>query len=74
MTILEFKELHYNDIYWDENSANDLAISFAKYHVELALKMVNKSQPFPETVCEIPYLLEQYKKIILNSYPLENIK
>lgn len=58
----------------DKENFKEALIKFAKHHVELALKTVNKSQPFPKTVCEIPYLLEQYKKIILNCYPLENIK
>ena len=49
-------------------------IEFAKLHVEEALKSVNKLQPFSKTVCEIPYLLKQYEKSILNSYPLKNIK
>lgn len=58
MDIKEFKNLHYDNIYWDENSAEDLAIEFAKYHVKEVLKTAEN-----EVNGNLDYV-----------YPLENIK
>jgi len=69
MDIKEFKNLHYNNVYWDENSAEDLAIEFAKIHVKEALKQ------FKIVFDEIddPYPFERKDKL-KDIYPLENIK
>lgn len=75
MTVKEFKELHYDNCYWDENTAEDFAIEFAKYHVKQALKEASKNG-----VIFLPShphfhgakLID--KQSILNAYPLTNIK
>jgi hypothetical protein len=75
-TTEELKESLYNNIHWDENSAMEFAIEFAKIHVEKALKEASEKANMILTaltadggdydvVCET---------LILNSYPLDNIK
>ena len=64
MTAEEFKEKEFSDVYWDENSAMDFAIEFAKMHVKAALEAKDN--------CLNRYGMaeEGYE----DAYPLTNIK
>jgi len=42
LTVEEFKNKEYDDVYWDENTAIDFAIEFAKLHVQEALKQASE--------------------------------
>lgn len=47
-------------------------IEFAKLHVEAALKTASKKTTYGMLV--VPLFNEDQREVILNSYPLENIK
>ena len=46
MNIEEFIEKNYPNQYWDEASAKQLAIDYAKYHVEKALQEALENVPY----------------------------
>jgi len=71
MDIKEFKNLYYNNVYWDENSAEDLAIEFAKFHVKEALKTALDETPYGSSTDTVSY---EDCVHILDCYPPENIK
>ena len=86
-TTEELKESVYNNIHWDENSAMEFAIEFAKLHVEAALKEASEKVKLLENgkhTYSPRYIVEEgnhysEKEIdvdpdsILNSYPLSSI-
>ncbi len=63
----EFEDLDNGNIW---TNIEDAMIEFAKLHVEKALKEVSKqTEKYMQHSWE-----DEYKKGILNAYPLENIK
>jgi hypothetical protein len=81
-TAEEFKNKEYSNVYWDENSAMEFAIEFAKLHVEAALKAASE-----KVKCGLEYSHHEGEfedipvyeatvdeKSILNAYPESNIK
>lgn len=65
MTIEEYIEKNYPNMYWNEASAKTLAVEYAKYHVELAIKAINKENDAAKFAGESTYKFY---------YPLSNIK
>lgn len=65
-TAEEFKNKEYSNVYWDENTAMEFAIEFAKLHVEAALKEANKKAIMTGYI--------DSGQTILNAYPLTLIK
>jgi hypothetical protein len=53
---------------WDEKAIINSHIEFAKYHVEQALQKASEDVKYDYSDIEI------IQKLILNAYPLENIK
>lgn len=72
MTTEEFKEKHFPNHYWDENSAKELAVEFAKYHVEQALKTASENAVVYADEGGCSEFVDE--KSITNAYSLENIK
>jgi len=72
-TINEFKNKNYSDVYWDENSAMDLAVEFAKLHVQACKKEIAEDYTYYLKGDEGSEILDQ-NKFNKEAYPLENIK
>jgi F420-dependent methylenetetrahydromethanopterin dehydrogenase len=71
LTITEFKNKEYSNVYWDENTAEDFAIEFAKIKVQEALKQARKVL---DVNTDGDYIDHPTSERIVDSYPLENIK
>jgi len=72
LTAKEFIETH-NRL--NDSSTELLMIEFAKLHVEAALKAASEGQINRDIYMMLEYGEDMnFKKSILNSYPLENIK